>query len=123
MIQAIAWVTFLEGIRNKAVYGITLMAGLMMAFTVVLSGMIMRDVGKVASDFALSTATFAALLVVLFRHHNPGSRYGAQDGLSGSVSCCATLPLSAGALLRPLVAAGFHHAAAAGCIFGNTAVG
>ena len=66
MIQAIAWVTFLEGIRNKAVYGITLMAGLMMAFTVVLSGMIMRDVGKVASDFALSTATFAALLVVLF---------------------------------------------------------
>lgn len=66
MIQTIAWVTFLEGIRNKAVYGITLLAGLMMAFTVVLSGMIMRDVGKVATDFALSTATIAALLVVLF---------------------------------------------------------
>jgi len=66
MLQAIAWVTFLEGIRNKAVYGITLLAGMMMAFTVVLSGMIMRDVGKVATDFALSTATFAALLVVLF---------------------------------------------------------
>ncbi|MGB4600083.1 MAG: ABC transporter permease subunit [Trichlorobacter sp.] len=66
MLQAIAWVTFLEGIRNKAVYGITLLAGLMMAFTVALSGMIMRDVGKVATDFALSTATFAALLVVLF---------------------------------------------------------
>lgn len=66
MLHAIAWVTFLEGIRNKAVYGITLLAGLMMAFTVVLSGMIMRDVGKVATDFALSTATFAALLVVLF---------------------------------------------------------
>lgn len=66
MLQAIAWVTFLEGIRNKAVYGITLLAGLMMAFSVVLSGMIMRDVGKVATDFALSTATFAALLVVLF---------------------------------------------------------
>ena len=66
MLQAIAWVTFLEGIRNKAVYGISLLAGLMMAFTVALSGMIMRDVGKVATDFALSTATFAALLVVLF---------------------------------------------------------
>jgi Cu-processing system permease protein len=66
MIQAIAWVTFLEGIRNKAVFGIALMAGLMMAFTVVLSGMIPRDIGKVATDFALSDATFAALLVVLF---------------------------------------------------------
>lgn len=66
MLEAIIKVTFLEGLRNKAVYGISLMAGLMMAFTVVLSGMIMRDVGKVATDFALSTATFASLLVVLF---------------------------------------------------------
>lgn len=66
MLQAIIKVTFLEGLRNKAVYGISLMAGLMMTFTVVLSGMIMRDVGKVATDLTLSTATFAALLVVLF---------------------------------------------------------
>jgi len=66
MLRAIAWITFLEGLRNKSVYGITLLAGLMMAFTVVLSGMIMRDVGKVATDFTLSSATFAALLVVLF---------------------------------------------------------
>lgn len=66
MLQAIIKVTFLEGLRNKAVYGISLMAGLMMAFTVVLSSMIMRDVGKVATDLTLSTATFASLLVVLF---------------------------------------------------------
>lgn len=66
MIRAIAWVTFMEGLRNKAVYGITLLAGLMMAFTVVLCSMIMRDVGKVATDFTVSSATFAALLVVLF---------------------------------------------------------
>lgn len=66
MLRAVIWVTFLEGIRSRAVYGITLLAGLMMAFTVVLSSMIMRDVGKVATDFALTTATFAALLVVLF---------------------------------------------------------
>lgn len=66
MLQTIVRVTFLEGLRNKAVYGISLMAGLMMAFSVVLSGMIMRDVGKVATDLALSTATFASLLVVLF---------------------------------------------------------
>lgn len=66
MLKAIAWVTFLEGIRNKAVYGITLLAGLMMAFTIALSAMIMRDVGKVATDFTLSAVTFAALLVVLF---------------------------------------------------------
>jgi Cu-processing system permease protein len=66
MIGAVVWVTFLEGVRNKAAYGITLMAGLMMIFTVLLSSMIMQDVGKVATDLALSTATFAALLVVLF---------------------------------------------------------
>ena len=66
MIQAIIRVTFLEGLRNKAVYGITLLAGLMMAFTVLLSGRILRDVGEVARDLTLSTSTFAALLVVLF---------------------------------------------------------
>ena len=66
MIRAIIMVTFLEGFRNKAVYGISLLAGCMMAFTVLLSAMIMRDVGKVATDFALSTTTFAALMVVLF---------------------------------------------------------
>jgi ABC-type transport system involved in multi-copper enzyme maturation permease subunit len=62
----VVWVTFLEGVRNKAAYGITLLAGLMMVFTVLLSSLIMQDVGKVATDLALSTATFAALLVVLF---------------------------------------------------------
>lgn len=66
MIRAVVWVTFLEGVRNKAAYGITLMAGLMMICTVLFSSMIMQDVGKVATDLALSTATFAALLVVLF---------------------------------------------------------
>lgn len=66
MLRAIIWLTFLEGLRNKTVYGISLLAGLMMAFTVVLSGMIMRDVGKVATDLTLSTVTFATLLVVLF---------------------------------------------------------
>jgi len=66
MLRAVLWVTFLEGVRNRAVYGITLLAGLMMAFTVALCSMIMQDVGKVATDFALTTATFAALLVVLF---------------------------------------------------------
>lgn len=66
MIKTVVWVTFLEGVRNKAAYGITLLAGLMMVFTVLLSSMVMQDVVKVATDLAISTATFAALLVVLF---------------------------------------------------------
>ncbi|HEY4743958.1 MAG TPA: ABC transporter permease subunit [Desulfuromonadaceae bacterium] len=70
MIAAVTWVTFLEGLRNRAVYGITLLASLMMVFTVLLSSMIMQDVGKVATDLALSTATFAALLVVMFVNIN-----------------------------------------------------
>ncbi len=66
MMRAIIKITFLEGLRNKAIYGISLMAGLIMAFIVVISGMIMRDVGKVATDLALSTVTFASLMVLLF---------------------------------------------------------
>lgn len=66
MIRAIAWVTLLEGIRSKTIYGIAVLTGLMMVLTVFVSSMIMRDIGKVATDFSLSAATFASLLVLLF---------------------------------------------------------
>jgi ABC-type transport system involved in multi-copper enzyme maturation permease subunit len=62
----IALITFKEGTRNRAFYGISLIALLMMGAAFFISGMIMRDVGKVAVDMALSTVSFAGLLVVLF---------------------------------------------------------
>lgn len=62
----IALITFKEGTRNRAFYGISLIAFLMMGAAFFISGMIMRDVGKVAVDMALSTVSFAGLLLVLF---------------------------------------------------------
>lgn len=62
----IAFITFKEGTRNRTFYGISLLAFLMMGAAFFISGMIMRDVGKVAVDMALSTVSFAGLLLVLF---------------------------------------------------------
>lgn len=62
----IALITFKEGIRNKSLYGISLLALLMLLANFMISDMIGHDVGKVAVDIALSTASFTGLLMVLF---------------------------------------------------------
>lgn len=62
----IAVITFKEGIRNRAVYGISIFALLLLGANLLISGMIMQEVGKVAVDMALSTISFAGLLLVLF---------------------------------------------------------
>lgn len=62
----IALITFKEGIRNRAIYGISIFALLLLSANQVICGMIMREVDKVAVDMALGTVSFAGLLVVLF---------------------------------------------------------
>ena len=62
----IAFITFKEGIRNRAIYGISIFALLLLGANLLISNMIMQDVGKVAVDMALSTVSFAGLLLVLF---------------------------------------------------------
>jgi ABC-type transport system involved in multi-copper enzyme maturation permease subunit len=62
----IALITFKEGIRNRAIYGITLVALMLFGATALVATMVPREVGKVAVDMALSTISFAGLLVVLF---------------------------------------------------------
>jgi len=62
----LAFITFKEGIRNRAIYGITLFALLLLSANFLLSNMIMQDVGKVTVDMALSTVSFAGLLLILF---------------------------------------------------------
>jgi ABC-type transport system involved in multi-copper enzyme maturation permease subunit len=62
----IALITFKEGIRNRALYGISLFALLLLLANFLISDMIMQDVGKVAVDMALSTVSFSGLLLVLF---------------------------------------------------------
>ncbi len=62
----IAYITFKEGIRNRAIYGITLFALLLFGATALFATMVPREVGKVAVDMALSTISFSGLLIVLF---------------------------------------------------------
>jgi len=59
-------ITFKEGIRNRAIYGITLFALMLFGATALVATMIPREVGKVAVDMALSTISFSGLLIVLF---------------------------------------------------------
>mgnify|MGYP004702838177 CR=1 FL=1 len=63
---AIAVITYKEGMRNRALYGIAIFTLLLLAANQVICSMILRDVGKVAVDLALSSIAFAGLLVVLF---------------------------------------------------------
>lgn len=65
-IWPIAVITFKEGIRNRAIYGISIFALLLLGANLLISGMIMQEVGKVAVDMALSTISFTGLLLVLF---------------------------------------------------------
>jgi ABC-type transport system involved in multi-copper enzyme maturation permease subunit len=62
----ITLITFKEGIRNRAIYGIFLMALMLLIANFLLCSMVPREVGKVAVDIALSTVYFSGLLLVFF---------------------------------------------------------
>ncbi len=62
----IALITVKEGIRNRALHGITLLALLLLGFGPLVAGMVLHNMGKVAVDIALSTVSFTGLLLVLF---------------------------------------------------------
>lgn len=66
LLWPIALITFKEGIRNRSIYGISLLAFLMLAANFIISDMIGHEVGKVAVDIALSAVSFSGLLLVLF---------------------------------------------------------
>jgi ABC-type transport system involved in multi-copper enzyme maturation permease subunit len=66
LLWPIAMITFKEGIRNRSIYGISLLALLMMVANFIISDMVSQDVGKVAVDISLSAVSFAGLLMVLF---------------------------------------------------------
>lgn len=62
----LALITFKEGVRNRALYGILALAAFLLVGTQLVCSMIPRDVGKVAVDLALSAISLAGLMVVLF---------------------------------------------------------
>ena len=63
---ALATITFKEGIRNRSLFGIALLALFLFGFNVTVAGFFMRDVGKVTVDMNLSALSFAGLLLVFF---------------------------------------------------------
>lgn len=65
-IWPLAVVTYKEGLRNRAFIGIGIFALLLFLANLVVTGMIMRDVGKVSVDMSLSALSLSGLLIVLF---------------------------------------------------------
>lgn len=65
-ILALALITFLEGIRNRSVFGIGLFALFILGLNIAVAGFFMRDIGKVTVDMNLSALSVAGLLLVFF---------------------------------------------------------
>jgi ABC-type transport system involved in multi-copper enzyme maturation permease subunit len=63
---ALATITFKEGIRNRSLFGIALLALFLFGLNITVAGFFMRDVGKVTVDMNLSALSFAGLLLVFF---------------------------------------------------------
>jgi len=62
----IALITYKEGIRNKAFFGVSLVALLLLCAGALISIMVPQEMGKAAVDMALSVISFSGLLVVFF---------------------------------------------------------
>lgn len=62
-ITAIALFTLKEGLRNRVLYGIGLIALSIIFLSIALSGLFMRDISKVLLDICLTAVTIGGLLV------------------------------------------------------------
>jgi ABC-type transport system involved in multi-copper enzyme maturation permease subunit len=118
----IAIITLKEGIRNRALYGISLFAFLLLGLNLLMSNMAPRDVGKVAVDMALSTIAFSGLLVVLF----VGINLMAKDLDRKTIYMVLSKPISRseyifgkllGIMLILLLTVSFISIFACGCLF------
>jgi len=65
-ILSLAIITFKEGIRNRSLFGIALLALFLFGLNITVAGFFMRDIGKVTVDMNLTALTFAGLLLVFF---------------------------------------------------------
>jgi len=69
-ILALAGLTFKEGIRDKALYGITIMGIMLLLATILFTNLFGHELGKVMVDLCLSTIAFAGLLLTFFVNIN-----------------------------------------------------
>jgi ABC-type transport system involved in multi-copper enzyme maturation permease subunit len=63
---AVALITFKEGIKNRVILGIFIIALLLFTATTLITTLFMRDIVKVAVDLSLSTVSFTGLLTLFF---------------------------------------------------------
>ena len=62
----IAWITFKDSIRNKALYGIFFLGIIMFVANILITGMFSWEIGKVAVDVSLSVVSFSGLILIFF---------------------------------------------------------
>lgn len=62
----IAWISFKESVRNKALYGVFLLGLLLFTANIVITGMFSWELGKVAVDIGLSVVSFSGLVIIFF---------------------------------------------------------
>ncbi len=91
-VLSLAYITFKEGIRNRALFGIFIMALLMFAATVILTNLFMRDIVKVAADLSLATISFSGLLMIIFI----GTNLLSKDIDKRTIYMVITRPISRG---------------------------
>ncbi|MCD6185388.1 MAG: ABC transporter permease subunit [Deltaproteobacteria bacterium] len=65
-IGLVAWITFKDCIRNKALYGIILLGLVLFFFNIIITGMFSWEAGKVAVDMGLSIISFSGLILIFF---------------------------------------------------------
>ncbi len=65
-IWLLAKITYKEGVRNRILLGVLLVALLFSAFNVIFSQMFAHDLSKVSVDLGLSTVSIAGLAVIFF---------------------------------------------------------
>ena len=89
-ILALAILTFKEGIRDRALFGITIIALMMFLTTIVITNLFGYELGKVMVDLNLSTIAFAGLLLTFFVNIN----LMAKDIDKRTVYCVLSKPIS-----------------------------
>lgn len=65
-ILPLALITYKEGIRSRSVFGILLFSLFIFGLNIAVSGLFLREIGKVTVDVNLSALSFSGLLLVLF---------------------------------------------------------
>lgn len=65
-IYATALLTVKEGVRQRILYGVLLFSLVVCCFSVLISGLFMRDIAKIILDFCLASVAWGGLLIPFF---------------------------------------------------------